>query len=228
MALTTGQLIKNTRKRIGLSQEQVAERFGTVSAAISQWEKDKRNPKPENLLRLAASMGTSVADFLDVSDSERGEIQKYENQLAELSALIKTCENNPGLVYCMDEYKTKFNLAEEHLKHIIQIAAIKNRSKVLSNRTDAMSESTITPTAKDNAETVQPDQTAARDDAEAKQETAETVMHRYCMVELESVLDKLSPDGRLELVKRAKELSCLPQYQITSLDPTNSSTETNA
>lgn len=156
-------------------------------------------------------MDTSVTDFLDVSETERDEIQKYEKELYETDAMVKTCEDNTELLDCVDKYQAKLDYTEAHLKELIQIAVLRNRSEILKNKADTVSENMIPSPAHDDPGTERQDMKMTYGNTE--QQTPETAMRRYYMVELESILDVLSEDGKLELIKRAKELSQLPQYR---------------
>lgn len=118
--MTTGQLVKETRMKTGLSQRQLAKKAGITSAAISQWENDKREIPPKYLLTLAVCLNTSATDLLKVSDAERDEIQKYENQLRQ----IKT--NKPDTVSCMNE----------RLNELVHAAALRNKCDNLKNKAD--------------------------------------------------------------------------------------------
>jgi transcriptional regulator with XRE-family HTH domain len=55
--MTSGQLIRETRKRRGLSQERLARRVGTHQSAISRLEMDEISPGVETLDLLLRAMG---------------------------------------------------------------------------------------------------------------------------------------------------------------------------
>ena len=44
MEETTGKRIMAHRKRLGLTQEQLAEKLGVTAQAVSKWEKDQSCP----------------------------------------------------------------------------------------------------------------------------------------------------------------------------------------
>lgn len=151
MPLTIGQRIENIREQRGFSQVQVADLFGTKSAAISQWESGKRIPKPENLMKLALCMSTSVSDFLNVSEEESKNIQKYEQELSELNAIIMACENNPELVDSIPKYKNKADTLTKQLHEIINIAVLRNKADMIVNEHGPVS--SCTDTSQSEAET---------------------------------------------------------------------------
>ena len=50
--MTTGQRIKEARKKAGLTQKELGEKLGVAYQTLAQWENDLRNPKYETLQRI--------------------------------------------------------------------------------------------------------------------------------------------------------------------------------
>lgn len=46
------KLIKELRERLGLTQEQFAQRLGVTFSSVNHWENDKRTPQPFLVRRL--------------------------------------------------------------------------------------------------------------------------------------------------------------------------------
>lgn len=68
-----GQRIMERRKKLGLTQEELAERSGLTTQFVSYAESGKRASRPENLMRIAAVLGVST-DYLltgDIIDKDR-------------------------------------------------------------------------------------------------------------------------------------------------------------
>lgn len=61
---TTGQRIIAARLHHGMTQEQLAQKMGTVQAAISRWETDQRLPHLQNLKPLAEALNVTVESLL--------------------------------------------------------------------------------------------------------------------------------------------------------------------
>ena len=57
---TIGDRIKFHRKRLGMTQEQLAERMGVSAQAVSKWENDLSCPDTLNLIRLAEVLDSDV------------------------------------------------------------------------------------------------------------------------------------------------------------------------
>ena len=73
--MTTGQRIKEARKKAGITQTELGAMLGVSGSMIAQYETDKRNPKQETIQRIADAL---ECDFywllLGVKVSERERI----------------------------------------------------------------------------------------------------------------------------------------------------------
>ena len=64
-SLTLGKRILYHRKRLGLTQDQLAERMGVTAQAVSKWEHDLSCPDVTTVPRLAEWFGMRKrADFI--------------------------------------------------------------------------------------------------------------------------------------------------------------------
>lgn len=69
----TGERILDRRKKLGLTQEQLAEKCELTTQAVSYFESGKRSMRPENLMKIAAGLGVST-DYLltgDITDKDK-------------------------------------------------------------------------------------------------------------------------------------------------------------
>lgn len=55
-----GERIFQHRKRLGLSQEELAARLGVSRQAVSKWELGTSTPEPENIIALARIFGITT------------------------------------------------------------------------------------------------------------------------------------------------------------------------
>ncbi|WP_373232982.1 helix-turn-helix domain-containing protein [Cohnella sp.] len=58
-----GQRIRTERKKLSLTQEQLAERIGVSDAYIGQIERGERSPTLETLVKIASRLGVTI-DYL--------------------------------------------------------------------------------------------------------------------------------------------------------------------
>ncbi len=71
MKLNFGNQIRLNRRRMNLTQEQLAEKFGTSPQAISRWEIGATYPDIEMLPMIASFFETSVDALLGVTEEEK-------------------------------------------------------------------------------------------------------------------------------------------------------------
>ena len=58
--ISLGNNIKYARKKLGLTQEELATQIGVTPQAVSKWETDQSNPDAANLIRLAEILDTDI------------------------------------------------------------------------------------------------------------------------------------------------------------------------
>ena len=63
--MTTGEKIKHFRNLRGISQERLGQLSGINSATIKKYEYGIRNPKPDQLMKIANALGISIYVFMD-------------------------------------------------------------------------------------------------------------------------------------------------------------------
>ena len=71
--MTTGQRIKEARKKAGITQKELGNRLGISFQSVAQWENDLRNPKLETLQRIADALGIHMLDLVGVGE----QLDKY-------------------------------------------------------------------------------------------------------------------------------------------------------
>lgn len=70
MEQTMGKRIAANRKRLGLTQDQMAEKLGVTAQAVSKWENDQSCPDIAMIPRLAELFGVSTDELLGVERQE--------------------------------------------------------------------------------------------------------------------------------------------------------------
>ena len=68
-----GQRIMDRRKKFGLTQEELAERYGLTTQYVSYAESGKRASRPENLKKISSVLGVSTDHLLtgDIIDKDK-------------------------------------------------------------------------------------------------------------------------------------------------------------
>ena len=88
LAELVGQAIARQRSRCKLSQEQVAEKLGIGSEAVSRIERGIVMPNIERLVELAGIFGCETADLLTAGSS------RPEDQARRLNDLLSTLDTD--------------------------------------------------------------------------------------------------------------------------------------
>lgn len=74
--MSSAALIREARRRAGLTQKQLAERIETTQSAVARWERGRVEPSFETLRRIAGACGLDLQLSLrDRDDSQRSLIE---------------------------------------------------------------------------------------------------------------------------------------------------------
>lgn len=63
--MTIGERIKTARKAAGITQAQLAEKIGSATITVQQYESGKRQPRIEQLRKIASALGLYISDLVD-------------------------------------------------------------------------------------------------------------------------------------------------------------------
>lgn len=86
--MTTGEKILTSRKKQGLTQEQLAQNLGVSRQAVSRWELDEALPESSNLLPLSKALGCSIDWLLDPAQGPGTSIPHEEPSALPASPLL--------------------------------------------------------------------------------------------------------------------------------------------
>ena len=88
--ISLGQFIAARRKRMHLSQEQLAEKMNVSKSAIGKWETDGGLPGRDNFYKLAETLRVSVEALYRLVDSEGENLKQKElNITADIIAVLE-------------------------------------------------------------------------------------------------------------------------------------------
>lgn len=98
-----GNIIKQARIKKNLSQYQLADMLGTTQPMLAAYENNKRTPKLETLMRIAAALDTSVLSLLPSEISEGSIIPSPEDrELLEAVSDLNTAGRKKVREYAAD------------------------------------------------------------------------------------------------------------------------------
>lgn len=75
-----GEILKNLRKRAGLTQEQLGEQIGKSKSVVSFYELRERSPSPAILVKLASVFHVSTDYLLGVDPSRRLDVSELSEE----------------------------------------------------------------------------------------------------------------------------------------------------
>ena len=105
-----GQRIIERRKKLGLTQEALAEKGDVTTQFVSYAESGKRAMRPENLLKISSALEVS-ADYLLTGDIVDKDLLLLSNKMRKLTpSQLRIVEN------VIDECNTLFTLSKESIK----------------------------------------------------------------------------------------------------------------
>ena len=87
MKKTIGQRIKERRKELGLTQEELAEKLYIKKNTISYYENDLVDMKVSVMMEIAKVLNTTVAYLVD------GECQGLDSEVLEVAMMLQEIEN---------------------------------------------------------------------------------------------------------------------------------------
>lgn len=217
--MTIGEKIQEARKKAGISQLELSSKMNTKSAAISQWESNKRIPKTENLLKIADALEIGLGELLMLSpEVDREQISKASTAVRGASERLDCLkqENAPGKE--IEEAERVFTVTVDVLSGIILSARLEHE-RDLAERRLQLAESSLS-----TQKVILPAPAAAAHDEPVEWEGMQEMLRSLicqtvhspedgeCLAKLISAYKKLNSEGRTELIKRAEEMAYVPAY----------------
>jgi len=102
--IRTGQLIKQFRTELGMTQKQLAERINVSDKAVSKWERGNGCPDVSFLSALADIFGIDVNVLLsgeiDKNESEKGDMKKLKFYVCKDCGNIITAASETAVTCC--------------------------------------------------------------------------------------------------------------------------------
>jgi transcriptional regulator with XRE-family HTH domain len=74
--MDAGALVRDARRRAGLSQAELARRIGTAQPVVSRWERGADEPRLSTLQRVLAACGLRLVLGVEPDDVDRAQIRQ--------------------------------------------------------------------------------------------------------------------------------------------------------
>lgn len=105
LTMSFGTRISNLRKNLKLTQQELADKLGISRAALSHYEKDRRDPDSDTLIKLS--------DFFDVSTDYLLKGEDFHSQAKEIL-------DNPDLQYAARDGEISESEALDRIARILE------------------------------------------------------------------------------------------------------------
>lgn len=92
-----GEIIREARRRAGLSQQDLAERLGTTQSVITRWETGQRSPTFETVVRAVRACGLDLAVTLGSPDRDHDLFISENRRLSPAQRLQRMTDQRAGL-----------------------------------------------------------------------------------------------------------------------------------
>ena len=108
--MTVGEKIRTYRKMRGISQKMLGELAGGINeVTIRKYEAGDRNPKPEQLLKIANALGISINIFMDFDIETVSDVLSLVFKMDEQLDIEFMGKKNKKGEYSPDSIALKFN-----------------------------------------------------------------------------------------------------------------------
>ncbi len=107
--MTIGEKIKHYRTLNGFSQEYLGELSGINSATIKKYEYGIRNPKPDQLQKIATALGVSIFVFMDFDINTESDLLSLLMKMDEQTSMTFEVETDSSGCIEPDSIKISFN-----------------------------------------------------------------------------------------------------------------------
>lgn len=92
-----GEIIREARRRAGLSQQDLAERLGTTQSVVTRWETGRRSPTFETVVRAVRACGLELSVTLGAPDPDHDLFIRENRRLTPAERLQRMTAQRAGL-----------------------------------------------------------------------------------------------------------------------------------
>lgn len=214
--MTTGELIREARKKKGLTQRELGDLLGMSDVGVAQWEKGLRNPRLETRQRIAKVLDIDITMLM--SDSEKAdyfnlfgtEQERVQLALGEIKRGIRSkteeAREYGGIVNQEKRRQWSLKLARDAAdKYYVSESAILQEIGL----DDYQQRVTY------NEELDTDNRIDASRDAQYDEETQElrTTVDPNIISEIKVLLGRMNRDGQVAALHHIQELAQIPNYK---------------
>ena len=133
--MTVGEMIKDLRKKAGLTQGELAKKMNVSASHISQYECGQRNPSINQLKKFADALNVTLDNFITCRiDAIKENSEKADPDIISQFSQTEFSEKLAHIGYRLKETDTKIVLIDnknvEHEINLEQILELNNKCDV--------------------------------------------------------------------------------------------------
>lgn len=133
--LNLARTIKKYRKARKLTMEQLSEKSGINLSTLKKYETDNRNPKLEQLSKIAEALEVSVFEFLDIE----------VNSVNDIISLVNKMNIATDIDWDIDNDKVCISFKNKEINNCLKEYAVDyKKDNILIEKTETNHESTLT------------------------------------------------------------------------------------
>lgn len=141
--MNTGEKIRTFRLMHKVTQDQLSELSGINKSTIVKYELGERNPKAEQLLKIAEALGISINVFLDLDIKTVSDLLSLVFKMDEQLSLNFEAQTDESGEYDYRTLKLSFQNDAVNQKLLTYMLAIQKRNEYLSSATSSVDDSVL-------------------------------------------------------------------------------------
>lgn len=102
-----GQIIREARRRSGLTQQDLAERLGTTQSVITRWETGQRSPTLETVVKAVRACGLDLTITIGQPDPDHELFIRENKRLPAAERLARMTDQKAGLDELMASIRSR-------------------------------------------------------------------------------------------------------------------------
>lgn len=126
--MNTGEKIKAARNAAGFTQKELAEKSGVAEITIRQYETGKREPRNEQLVKLAKILNVNFYDLIGYTEDEQNEHARKAREQTLKDIIAKRNQKNVHINTTITQYEYTVLQYMDQLNIIGQNEAVKQVS----------------------------------------------------------------------------------------------------
>lgn len=216
-----GKRIRTARQKVGMSQEELAQLIGVTKSTISKYEKGAREPRYDQLQRIADTLNVPIHELFDGSTMDAdGTLhiwpapQNASDELPaqELEALLEKLQNGEPLLLSPDDLAKLKATSKEQIAAALEKQ--EDQGKIKRVKAPLYKLRGASPERRERLEKLK-DQAMRYEHSLGVSHLASDILEQLNAPQrrIAAALDKLNEEGQEKVATYAEDLVEMPKYQ---------------